>query len=102
MDSHNVPNGLSRCSASSQQVLQDVLNSTSFLSPTTFAQSCRLGSDIGGPKEQLLYFYLGSELLFREVSKVSVFFGDGPIREAHHQEKSELGRHPQLSTRSLV
>jgi hypothetical protein len=88
MHSHHVPNGLPTCSASSQQVLQDVLNSTSFLSPTTFAQSCHLVSYIGGPKEQLLYLYLGSEnFYFRESPKFHFFLGPGPIKEAHHQEK---------------
>jgi hypothetical protein len=88
MHPHHVPNGLPQCSASSRQVLQDVPNSTSFLSPTTFAQSCHLGSYIGGLKEQLLYFYLGSEIFyFKESPKFHFFSCDGPKNETHHQEK---------------
>jgi hypothetical protein len=103
MHSHHVPNGLPRCSASSQWVLQDVPNSTSFLSPTTFAQSCHLGSYIGWPKEQLLHFYLGSEnFYFGESPKFHFFLVMGQSKRPITKKKSELGRHPQLSTHSLV
>ncbi len=81
--SQRIPNVFSRCS---QQHLTFISYPWPKVEPNWVGQRIDF---------YILYSVLGVKTLFGQVSKVSEFFHDGPVKEAHcNPQKSGLVRHP--------